>query len=136
MKFVVQYGIYSGSSSLSFSTLFSLGKRRQDRSRVCAWRFFVGAIHDGSRILFRKLISARDVATQTGLSIWRVYELCREKKIPHRRLGRSVWFVAEVLGAFLAGGDSPAEVPGAPTCRASLVRGGESLGDEASTGLI
>jgi excisionase family DNA binding protein len=48
-----------------------------------------------------KLISAKTVAAETGLSIWRLYELAREGRIPHRRLGRSVMFTREALAAQL-----------------------------------
>jgi excisionase family DNA binding protein len=50
-----------------------------------------------------RLISAQDVAAATGLTVYRVYELAREGRLPHRRLGRQVWFVAEEVSAFLTG---------------------------------
>ena len=46
-------------------------------------------------IAIPKLLSARDVAEATGLSIWAVYDLVREGHIPHRRLGRKVVFSAQ-----------------------------------------
>jgi excisionase family DNA binding protein len=54
-----------------------------------------------------KLHSARQVAEATGLSLYRVYELCRLGVLPHRRLGRSIRFSADSVAAFLNGSDAP-----------------------------
>jgi excisionase family DNA binding protein len=43
------------------------------------------------------------VADATGLKLYRVYELAREGRLPHRRFGRSVRFTAEAVAAYLSG---------------------------------
>ncbi|MBA3555496.1 MAG: helix-turn-helix domain-containing protein [Gemmatimonadales bacterium] len=52
-----------------------------------------------------RLLSARQVAAETGLSAYRIYELARLGKLPHRKLGRSVVFTREALADFLRGSD-------------------------------
>lgn len=52
-----------------------------------------------------RLLSAQQVAAETGLSAYRVYELARLGKLPHRKLGRSVVFTREALADFLRGSD-------------------------------
>ena len=51
-----------------------------------------------------RLISARDVADQTGLSVARVYELAREARMPCIRLGRAMRFDGDAVRAWLADG--------------------------------
>jgi excisionase family DNA binding protein len=60
-----------------------------------------------SETVIPKLLSAREVAKATGLSVWSLYDLARQHRIPHRRLGRKVVFTAESLTAFLQGSDVP-----------------------------
>ena len=53
------------------------------------------------------LISAKEASVESGgrLSPYRLYELARERRIPHVRLGRSVFFPRESLAEFLRGSD-------------------------------
>jgi excisionase family DNA binding protein len=37
-----------------------------------------------------RLMRAREVSEQTGLSLARIYELARRDEIPHVRVGRSI----------------------------------------------
>ena len=61
-----------------------------------------------------KLLTAQQLAGQTGLSLARVYELCRETDIPRVRLGRALRFDGEMVVQWLrAGGTSaPARAGG------------------------
>jgi excisionase family DNA binding protein len=49
------------------------------------------------RVMAERLLKAQDVAQRIGMRTEYVYRLCREKRIPHIRLGRSVRFRAESL---------------------------------------
>ena len=51
-----------------------------------------------------RLISARDVADQTGLPLARVYQLAREDRMPCIRLGRAMRFDGDAVRAWLADG--------------------------------
>ena len=62
-----------------------------------------------------RLLSARHVAEQTGLSLYRVYELARLGILPHKRLGRSVVFTADAVAGFLNGSDQNSSSGSTPT---------------------
>ena len=51
-----------------------------------------------------RLLTARQVAEDTGLPLARVYELAREGAMPCVRLGRAMRFDAEELRSWLANG--------------------------------
>ena len=51
-----------------------------------------------------RLTTAEELAARTGLTRARVYSLCREGKIPHARIGRSVRFDPSAVAEWLASG--------------------------------
>ncbi len=58
--------------------------------------------------LVPRLLTAEEVGLETGLSVWRLYELVRSNEIPHVRVGRSVRFIAQDIAGWLsAGGTRP-----------------------------
>jgi hypothetical protein len=73
------------------------------------------------------MVTAKELEQLTGgrISSWRWYELARERRVPHRRLGRQVLFPLAKLAAFLSG-DVDLEEPtangaAAPTVKATKV---------------
>jgi len=54
--------------------------------------------------VFPRLLTASELASQLGLSRFRLYELCREGMIPHVRLGRSVRFQPKAVSEWLGSG--------------------------------
>ena len=61
-------------------------------------------IETDPRTTLPRLVTARDVAEQTGLPLARVYELSRQGNFPAIRFGRSYRFDPEVVSAFFAAG--------------------------------
>jgi len=51
-----------------------------------------------------RLMTAQDVARDTGIPLARVYELARDGDLPHVRLGRALRFDAEAVRRWLAAG--------------------------------
>ena len=51
-----------------------------------------------------RLLTAHEVADQTGLPLSRIYELAREEILPSIRLGRAMRFDGATLRAFLSAG--------------------------------
>ena len=49
------------------------------------------------------LVPVKVLAPELGISIWTLYSLARENRIPHRRLGRSVKFSRPEIEAWLRG---------------------------------
>ena len=66
-----------------------------------------------------RLLNAKQVAAETGLSVWAVYDAVRENRIPHRKIGRRVVFTREALAPFLNGSDVPASAR-SNNCQASM----------------
>jgi excisionase family DNA binding protein len=50
-----------------------------------------------------RLLSAKVLAPELGMSVWTLYALARENRIPHRRLGRSIRFSRSEIEAWLRG---------------------------------
>jgi len=57
-----------------------------------------------SRSPLPRLLTARQVADQTGIPLSRVYELTREGDLPHVRMGRAVRYSAPALRAWIDAG--------------------------------
>jgi excisionase family DNA binding protein len=55
----------------------------------------------------KKYISAPKVARLLDLPLWRVYELCRLRVLPHARLRRQIRIDPERLKAFMDAGGAP-----------------------------
>lgn len=51
-----------------------------------------------------RLLTAQEVAEQTGLPLSRVYELSRRDEIPHVRLGRALRYSAPELRKWIRAG--------------------------------
>lgn len=51
-----------------------------------------------------RLLTAQEVADQTGLPLSRVYELSREDQIPHVRLGRALRYSAPAVREWIEAG--------------------------------
>lgn len=49
-------------------------------------------------------LTVRDVARMLNLSPQRVYALCAQGVLPHRRIGRAIWLMRPELEAWLRGG--------------------------------
>lgn len=62
--------------------------------------------HEDSKL--PRLITANEVARQTGIPEWRVYERVRAGDLPHVRIGRAVRFDPAAVRAWIEnGGTSP-----------------------------
>jgi len=48
------------------------------------------------------MLTAEEVARRLSISPFHVYRLARERQIPHFRIGRSVRFTEEAIGAWIA----------------------------------
>lgn len=53
------------------------------------------------RATLPRLLTVADVAEQTGLKEWRVYELASSDQIPHKRIGRRIMFVPAAVARWL-----------------------------------
>lgn len=60
-----------------------------------------------------RLLTADEVARQTGLSKGRIYELAREEDMPHVRLGRAVRFDPVAVREWIASGGTGSSTNGA-----------------------
>lgn len=57
-----------------------------------------------SRSSLPRLLTATEVAEQTGLPLSSVYELCRSNRIPHVRVGRALRFSATAIVDWIEAG--------------------------------
>jgi excisionase family DNA binding protein len=57
-------------------------------------------------ITLPKLVPAPPIAESLGVTPWRIYELVRQNRIPHVRLGRSVRFDPAKIAAWIEAGGS------------------------------
>ena len=59
-----------------------------------------------SSAVLPRLINARELSEQLGnsISVARLYELCRENKIPHTKFGRSTFFDPSAVADWIRAG--------------------------------